>query len=612
MSENKSENKQKLAEKTKKEGAKTQIGGQAVMEGVMMRGRCGMAVAVRDEDGIIRTETKRLTPPDKKPLFVRLPVIRGMISYFDSLFGGMKTLMRSAEVAGETEEPTKFEKWASEKLHVDVMSIILFIGAALGIALSLLLFVVLPQLAASGISELTGLAKTGIWYNLIEGGVRMVVFVFYILLTSLSKSVKRVYMYHGAEHKTINCFESGKPLTVENARSCSRVHNRCGTTFMFFVMLVSIIIFSIVNGVLQLTGVLRMVVKIALMFTVVSGLSYELLKALAKTDFFLLYPLKAPGLLLQRITTGEPDDDMLEVAITAFNAAQKMDNDPTAPELTFATAMPVNQLLTEIDGILKSGLDYERSDAEWIVSIAADLPRSALASDKRVVKPAAVETAREQARQRAAGRPLWYIIGDCDFYGNKIKVDERVLIPRPETEELCAFVCECAAKEDVILDLCSGSGAIAITLALKTGATVDGCDLSEGALTLAKSNAELNGAAVNFFESDLFAALSRKYSVIVSNPPYIKSGDIGSLSPSVKNYEPILALDGGEDGLDFYRKIASESGKHLFDGGLLFLETGIGQAQEVVKLLEEAGFGDVTVRKDFAGVERMIKATKLK
>ena len=613
-------NKENIKEKPKKNKKQkppkqTSIGGQAVIEGVMMRGKSAMATAVRDEEGNIRLETKRLTPPEKKPLIARLPIIRGMISYVQSLFGGTKVLMRSAEVYGETEEPTGFEKWTAEKLHVDVMNVVLVIATLLGIALSLGLFVVAPQLAANGISDLVGacggnLPKTSVWYNLIEGLVRIIIFVCYILLTSLTKSVRRVYMYHGAEHKTINCFESGKELTVENARASSRLHNRCGTTFMFFVMLISILVFSLVNSFLGLDGVLRILLKMALMFTVVSGLSYELLKGLAKTDNPIFFPLKAPGLLLQKITTREPDDGMLEVAIAAFNAAREMDADPTIPERQFVTCLKTCDLLKQVDEILKNGKNYEKSDGEWIVSIVTGVKRSAVSGDKTIIKPTKVDVALCYAAERAKGRPLCYVVGDCDFYGYTIKTDERALIPRPETEELCAYALEILTPSDKVLDLCTGSGAIAITIALKSGATVEASDVSPDALSLAKENAEELKANVKFIESDMFANVSDKYSVILSNPPYIPDADVDALEDTVKNYEPRLALCGGKDGLDFYKTIASDAPEHLFDGGALFLEVGIGQAEAVSELLKNAGFASVEIRKDISGVERMIKAIK--
>lgn len=614
------ENKEKNQEKPKKNKKQkppkqTSIGGQAVIEGVMMRGKSAMATAVRDEEGNIRLETKRLTPPEKKPLIARLPIIRGMISYVQSLFGGTKVLMRSAEVYGETEEPTKFEKWTAEKLHVDVMNVVLAIATLLGIALSLGLFVVAPQLAANGISDLVSvcggnLPKTSVWYNLIEGLVRIIIFVCYILLTSLTKSVRRVYMYHGAEHKTINCFESGKELTVENARASSRLHNRCGTTFMFFVMLISILVFSLVNSFLGLDGVLRILLKMALMFTVVSGLSYELLKGLAKTDNPIFFPLKAPGLLLQKITTREPDDGMLEVAIAAFNAAREMDADETIPERQFVTCLKTCDLLKQVDEILKKGKNYEKSDGEWIVSIVTGIKRSAVSGDKTIIKPTKVDVALCYAAERAKGRPLCYVVGDCDFYGYTIKTDERALIPRPETEELCAYALETLTPNDKVLDLCTGSGAIAITIALKSGATVEASDVSPDALSLAKENAEELKANVKFIESDMFANINDKYSVIVSNPPYIPDADVENLEDTVKNYEPRLALCGGVDGLDFYKNIAVSAPERLFDGGALFLEVGIGQAEAVSELLKNAGFASVEIRKDISGVERMIKAIK--
>lgn len=594
----------------------TSIGGQAVIEGVMMRGKTAMATAVRDEEGNIRLESKRLTPPEKKPRIARLPIIRGMISYVESLFSGTKILMRSAEVYGETEEPTKFEKWTAEKLHVDVMSVVLVIATLLGIALSVGLFIVLPQLAANGISKLVdylggSLPVAGVWYNLIEGLVRIIIFVCYILLTSLTKSVRRIYMYHGAEHKTINCFESGKELTVENARASSRLHNRCGTTFMFFVMLISILVFSLVNSVLGLTNKFVIIlVKMALMFTVVSGLSYELLKGLAKTDNPIFFPLKAPGLLLQKITTREPDDGMLEVAITAFNAVREMDADQTIPEKQFVTCLKTCDLLSKVDEILKNGKNYEKSDGEWIVSLVTGIKRSAVTSDKTIIKPAKVDVALCYAEQRAKGRPLCYVIGDCDFYGYNIKTDERALIPRPETEELCAFALEILTSNDKVLDLCTGSGAIAITLALKSGASVDASDISVDALSLAEENAKDLNADVKFIESDMFEKITDKYSVIISNPPYIPNADVDTLEETVKDYEPRLALSGGDDGLDFYRIIATKAQSRLYDGGALFLEVGIGQAEQVAEMLKNAGFASVEIKKDISGIERMIKAIK--
>ena len=598
-----------MDKKSNKKVKKTSIGGQAVIEGVMMRGRQSMATAVRDGEGNIQIESKRLTPPDKKPLVMRLPIIRGVISFFDSLVGGTKTLMRSASVFGDEGEPSKFEKWLAEKLHVDLMGVVGTVGIVLGLALSVLLFVMLPQWATNGLNALFDFGKTSFLYNLIEGLIRIAIFVCYILLTSLMPDIKRTYMYHGAEHKTITCYEKGLELTPENAKKCRRVHDRCGTTFLFFVMLVSILVFSIANSFLKVDGALRILLKIALL-PVVAGLSYELLRGLAKTNCFIFYPLKTPGLLLQHITTREPDEQMLEVAIAAFKTVLEMDGDETIPTSTFITAMPVEKLVAEVENVLKNGGVDEKSDAEWIVCNATGLKRSELEKNKTIVQPTHVKKAMETAKERASGRPLWYIIGDTDFYGYTIKVDERVLIPRPETEELVAFSAENIKPDDKVLDLCTGSGAIAIALKLKTGATVTASDVSDGALELAAENAAQNKADITFINSNMFGNVTENYDVIVSNPPYIPTRDIDGLEKSVKDYEPKLALDGGADGLDYYKIIAVDGINHLNAGGKLFLEVGIGQANAVKELLEQAGFINVEIRKDISGIERMIKAEK--
>ncbi len=593
--------------KKDKKVTKTSIGGQAVLEGVMMRGKTAMATAVRDAEGKIRMETKRVTPPEKQPWILRAPIIRGVVNFINSMVGGSKTLMRSAEVYGEEEEPSKFEKWLAEKLHVDLMGVVTTIALILGLGLSVLLFVMLPQWVSNGISALTGIESTSFWYNLIEGLVRIFIFVCYILLTSLMKDIRRTYMYHGAEHKTITCYEKGLELTPENARTCTRVHNRCGTTFLFFVMLVSILVFSVANTFLGVQGVWRMLLKIALL-PLVAGLSYELLKALAKTDSWILFPLKAPGLALQRITTREPDDGMLEVAIAAFKKVLEMDADPTIPEEQFVTALKTNVLLEQVNKILAPA-NVDESDGEWIVSILSGIPRSDLAKSTQLCQPSVVERAFDWAKQRLEGAPLWYITGDAEFYGYTFKVDSRVLIPRPETEELCEYALSLIKDGDSVLDLCTGSGAIAVTLAKKSSATVYASDISEGALELASQNAELNQASVQFIHSNLFESIEGKFNLIVSNPPYIPTADVQQLDKEVKDYEPILALDGGADGLDFYRLIAKNASEYLEDCGLLLMEFGIGQAQDIANLLEE-NFTEIEIKKDISGKERIIKARK--
>ena len=590
------------------------------MEGVMMRGRTAMATAVRDPEGTIQIESERLTPPEKQSKFSRLPFVRGVVNFVHSLIDGNRVLMRSADVAMvDDDQPSKAEKWLEEKHKIDFGSVLNVVSVVLGVLLAVAIFIALPQYVTGFLPfKKTSTGLDGLWFNLIEGGVRLVIFIAYILVISLIPSLRRVFMCHGAEHKTITCYESGKELTVENVRGCSRVHDRCGTTFLFLVMVVSILVFSLANVALapilyrvgseRLHGVIRIVFKL-LLLPVVAGVSYEILRLLSKTKnkFFLIF--KAPGLLLQRLTTREPEDGMIECAIAAFTTVLKMDEDESIPERVFATSGKMSQLLKNTKKrFAASGVDEE--DAEWIFALTLDIPKSAVATEERIIKVAQAKEIVRIADERLTGRPLWYIIGDADFCGYKIKVDERVLIPRPETEELAMMAINSVEEGQSVLDLCTGSGAIAIAVykeAEKYNRKIKmtAVDISAEALALAKENAEANEADILFLQSDLFTRIRGRFDVIVSNPPYIPSAEIETLQREVKDYEPRLALDGGEDGLDIYRRIAAEASRYLNRGGMLIMEVGLGEAEKVVRMFKGSAYSMIV--KDFNGVDRYVK-----
>ena len=295
------------------------VGGQAVMEGVMMKSPTGVALAVRRADGIIATRYDNWTTKAQKGTFWGLPIIRGVVTFIESLTTGMNTLTESAKLAGEDieEEPTKFEKWLSEKLGKSVESIVIGIAVILAVALSVGLFFMLPL----GISSLVfgkAASVAGVWKSLTEGLVRLIIFIGYLLLCSRIKDVKRTFMYHGAEHKTIACYEAEEELTPENAAKHSRLHPRCGTNYLFLVMAVSILFFAAIGW--NANFAVRLAMRIAFL-PVVAGLSYEVLRFAARHDNWLTRIIRAPGMALQRITTKEPTPDMLEVAIAAFNLA---------------------------------------------------------------------------------------------------------------------------------------------------------------------------------------------------------------------------------------------------------------------------------------------------
>ncbi len=601
--------------KEKKKDCRTYIGGQAVLEGVMMRGRKAYATAVRDPEGNIQVESRRLHPSKKMRIASKIPLVRGVINFVSSLVTGSKILMRSAEVYGDVGEPSRFEKWCEAKLHINMMSVVSFIATLVGIVLAVGLFVALPL-------WLTNLIfPERLWwtigYNLAQGGLRLVIFILYIVVITAMRDIRRVFMYHGAEHKTITCFEKGLELTPENAKTCSRIHDRCGTTFLFLVIAISIVVFSVVNWLLKdafgsiensvLQFLAQFGIKI-LFLPVVAGVSYEVLKLLAKTKSKIFLPLKAPGFALQKLTTREPSDDMLEVAIAAFKRVYEMDADESIPESTFTVSKTVKKYLEELK-VLFAEKGIDESDAEWLVSVKTGVARSELANCDAVLVPSKVREMDAVAGERMGGRPLWYILGDTEFYGYKIKVDERVLIPRPETELLAELAIKTVEDGNKVLDLCTGSGCIAIAVRREVKdkeITVTAADISAEALELAKENAKANLAEIKFIESDLFEKVRGKFNLIVCNPPYIKSEDLAGLQSEVKDHEPVLALDGGKDGLDFYRRLAAEAPKHLVRGGTLLMECGAGQAQEIVKLFNK--FDYTMISRDYNDVERFVRA----
>ena len=298
---------------TKKKDFRTSIGGQALIEGIMMRGTKKQAVVVRTKDGFATDVTELKLIKDKYPI-LGWPFIRGVANFGSSMVNGVRALMFSAnQVVDDIDEQpeSKFDKWIEEKLGSDkAEGVIVTISAVVGIAMSIGLFILLPTFLAGLVSRFV---ESALVRNLIEGVLRIIIFVVYIGLTSLIPDMRRVWQYHGAEHKTIFCYERGLELTVENVRAQPRRHPRCGTSFMFLVMIVSILLFSFMrwNNVW-----IRMGLRIALL-PVVVAISYELIKLAGRYDNVFTRIISAPGKAMQSLTTSEPDDSMIEVAIEA-------------------------------------------------------------------------------------------------------------------------------------------------------------------------------------------------------------------------------------------------------------------------------------------------------
>lgn len=294
---------------------KSKIGGQALIEGVMMRGLGSAAMAVRLPDGTIDVEEWPLNPSAFMRGVSKIPVVRGVFSFASSMITGYKCLSKSAEKAyGDDlveEEPSKFERWMTDKLGGHLMTVITTIGVVLGVILAIGLFVFIPTLIVKGLDYLVPL---GGWKGLIEGAIKMVVLVGYLAIVARMKEIKRVFEYHGAEHKTIFCYEKGLPLTVENVRAQKRFHPRCGTSFLILMVIVSVLVFSVVTWE---SAIIRSLLKLA-MLPLVMGIGYELLKLCGRYDNWLTRIIAWPGLKLQHLTTREPDDSQIEVAIESL------------------------------------------------------------------------------------------------------------------------------------------------------------------------------------------------------------------------------------------------------------------------------------------------------
>ena len=304
-----------MAKREKKETFRTSIGGQALIEGILMRGPEKQAIVVRAPEGLVTKVEELKLVRDRYPI-LGLPIIRGVVTFLDSMVKGIKALMFSADYFPDDEsaQPSKLDTWLEEHVPAEkLQSVLVGVSLVLSLGLTLLLFMLLPTFVA-GLFH----AQSALVHNLIEGVIKIAIFLAYLILCSKQKDVHRVFQYHGAEHKTIFCYEAGLPLTVENARIQPRHHPRCGTSFLFVVIVVSILCSSIVFSYVNWQNLWVRVAMHLLLLIPVVGVTYEFNRFVGRHDNAVTRILSAPGMWLQNFTTNEPDDSMLEVAIEAL------------------------------------------------------------------------------------------------------------------------------------------------------------------------------------------------------------------------------------------------------------------------------------------------------
>lgn len=576
------------------------VGGQAVIEGVMMRGGKSIATAVRTPRGNIEINYKDNTPITKKNPIFNIPFLRGFFVLIESMKVGMESLNYSASfLDDEDEEPSKFEEWLEKKIGKKANDIIIGITMIISFLFSIGLFIAIPTGIAAffkryGISD--------VMLNLTEAFIRILILLGYMYLISKMKDIYRLFQYHGAEHKTIFCYEAMEELTVENVRKQSRLHPRCGTNFIFLIMFVSIAIFSFTGW----GGIVERLILRIILIPVVTGISYELIKWLGKTDNMLSRIIAYPGLKLQLITTKEPDDSQIEVAIASLKAAEGIeDMDKTIEEL----------LNSGTSALKENKIDTARLDAELLLGYIIGKERIYLITHKeeRIDKEKA-DKYFELIEKRRKKMPVKYILKECEFMGIDFYVEEGVLIPRGDTEILVDEVLKKINEDDEkeICDLCCGSGAIGIALAsLRKKIKVDLIDyypIPEKVTLINIEKHDLKDRA-EFIKSDLLDEpinQNKKYDILVSNPPYIEDSEIEKLMDDVQKYEPHTALKGGEDGLDFYKKIIEKSSMVLKENGILAFEIGYNQGKAVKNLMENSNYTNVRVVKDLAGLDRVV------
>ena len=292
------------------------VGGQALLEGVMMRSGEDVAISVRAMDGTVRSKQRKFISARKKNKFFAFPLVRGVVAFIESMMLSLSTTNDGVDMLGIEEEETKFEKWLKKKFGADMLSVLMPVSIVLALLLAVGIFIYLPSLLSGLIARLFG-GDIGIWRSVLEGVLKVLIFIGYILLISLMPDIRRTFEYHGAEHKSIFCYENGEELTVENVRKYGRFHPRCGTSFMFVMIIIGIIIGFFIP--FQNT-LLRSGCKL-LLLPVTVGIGFEFLLFAGKHDNFLVRALSAPGILMQRITTKEPSDDQIEVAIKSLKLA---------------------------------------------------------------------------------------------------------------------------------------------------------------------------------------------------------------------------------------------------------------------------------------------------
>lgn len=534
-----------------------------------------------DPNGKNRINTKA----QKHNFLTNIPVLRGLIYFFFGIYAMFESYAETMKIQAEN---------LSQEIHrmsnKTKRTLIYFFCFIVAITFSLLLLGYVPSKLSFAI---LGESKNFLLRNFIIALVKVFILFITMLVLRFIPTMQELYKFNGA----INVISENKANN-----EISFKHKALNfLNYFVFVFFLSTFVITLVG--IRISFWANWLVNLAIFLGIVA-LSYELLWLLGKNS-----KLEKACIITSFLVCMKPNTTHVEVA-KMLNAQLSMKDNYYGEKMENGK-VPLSTLLAEMQLKLTKAGKYDKSDVDWIIATVLGKNRA----EAKLVRSFDEKTYREimkATEQRAAGKPLSAIFGFVDFYGMRFTVNKKVLAPRMETEILVEEVIKASEKikKCEILDIGTGSGAISISIAKNSPAKVTAVDISKQALEVAMQNAKDNGVKVDFIESDLFQGLkkSKKFDIIVSNPPYIPTEEIETLDEEVKKYDPKLALDGGKDGLDFYRKIIMDAGQHLKKDGLIFFEIGKGQFSSVKKILEKNGFVDIQGLKDYNKIYRVVRA----
>lgn len=573
------------------------IGGQALIDGIIMTGKKCTAIVRRKSSGRINIETRNKCVSDSTDGIDRIFLIRG-INYFIKL---IKDVILNLNLYNIKDQKS------SEESSILIEFIYFFskskiITFLVGIVSFLFMFFLLPEAIVNLFSIFLNMGNFQIQISsLIKMIIRLIIVFTYVIIISKNKDLFRILRYHGAEHKVINCYELKNKLTIENVKNASRFHRRCGSNFVVYIIICYFVVFLFVPR--YSIGVNILIEILLLPFML--GLSYEIVEYIGRSNTAFSSILFSVSKGIQNFTTKEPKDDEIEVAIVALKTSEGLKAKNTIKEL-FLMGRSI---------LRDAAVDSYALDSRLILEYCIGVTPTQVFTSEIEVSKEDEEKYLNLINERKNGKPIAYMIGKKEFYGNDLIVKEGVLIPRPDTEVLVEKVLEILKNKKEytsICDLCCGTGAVGISIQKNNEFVnctyIDNYDIP---IKVTEENIYMYDLKNRSYITksnllEFFIENNLELDGIISNPPYIKESDIELLMKDVKDYEPHEALNGGEDGLDYYRKICEQAKSVLVDNGFIAFEIPDNKAFDIMYIMTNNNFVNIDIYKDINEKDRVI------